>query len=94
MKTTDHNVDYLRRCIRDEATMMRQRAKRLDALASRMNAEVKEGTATAGTFSFVAQEAVDIITHRSTVFPQAIARQAATCAADAAVEWEKAHSGA
>lgn len=87
MKTTDHNFDSLKRALRDEAVMMRERAKRLDSLATRITAEVKNGTASAGSFSFVAQEAVDIITHRSTVMPQQIARQAAICYGIAAVEW-------
>lgn len=89
MKTTDHDFYSLKQALRDEAAMMRERAKRLDSLTTRITAEVKDKTATAGSFSFVGQEAIDIITHRSTVMPQQIARQAATCAAQAAVEWDE-----
>lgn len=90
MKTTDHNIETLARSIRSEATACRERAKRLDRLASQMNTDVRTGHATVHTFEFVAQEAIDIMTHRSNVFPQTIARTAASAAADAAVEWTKA----
>lgn len=87
MKTTDHNIDYLRRSLRDEATSLRERAKRLDSLASQMVENVREGLATVYTFEYVAQEAISTVTHRSNVHVQSIARYGALAAADAAVEW-------
>lgn len=87
MKTTDHNVENLRRSLRDEANVLRQRAKRLDALATNVKEQVRSGIATVHTFEFVAQEAIDIVTHRSNIHPQTIARVCASLAADAAVEW-------
>lgn len=92
MKTTDHNVDYLRRSLRDEAEAMRARAARLDALAQSVKTWVQDGTANVHGFEFVAQEAIDIITHRSNVHPQTIARTCASLAADAAVEFVQAQA--
>lgn len=87
MKITDHNIETLRRHLKDEADAMRERAKRLDDLAFAVKKDVKAGVATVHTFEFVAQEAIDIMTHRSNVHPQSIARVCASLAADAAVEW-------
>lgn len=91
MKTTDHNIENLRRHLKDEANWMRMRAKRLDALSTNVKDLVAAGTATVHTFEFVAQEAIDIMTHRSNVHPQSVARVCASLAADAAVEWAKAN---
>lgn len=94
MKTTDHNIETLRRHLQTEANVMRERAKRLDRLATALTNDVKAGTATMHTFEFIAQEAIDIITHRSNVHPQSIARTCASLAADAAVEWVEAQAKA
>jgi hypothetical protein len=87
MKTTDHNIDYLRRSLRDEAVSLRERAKRLDKLATQMVEDVRSGDATVYTFEYVSQEAISTVTHRSNVHVQMIARYGALAAADAAVEW-------
>ena len=87
MKTTDHNVDYLCRSLHGEAESLRSRIIRLENLAKQVKRDVRDGAATVHTFEFVAQEAIDISTHRSNVFLSSIARTCASLAADAAVEW-------
>lgn len=90
MKTTDHNVENLRRSLRDEAAAMRARAKELDALATNVTKQIKSGIAAVHTFEYIGQEAISIITHRSSVHAEIIVRSCATLAAEAAVEWVEA----
>lgn len=87
MKATDHNVDYLRRSLRDEAVWLRRRAQQLDGIATAMTKDVKAGIANPHTFEFVVQEVASLLTHRSNVFPQTIFRACTSLAAEAAVEW-------
>lgn len=87
MKTSDHEVESLKQALNDEAAKMRERADKLDSLAKTMVSQIRLNQSTPHTFEFVAQEAIDVITHRSSVMPQTIARQSAACAAIAAVEW-------
>lgn len=90
MKTTDHNIETLQRHLKEEAADLRRRAERLESLSQTLVSSVRTEVATVHTFEFVAQEAIDIITHRSNVHPQSIARVCSSLAADAAVEWADA----
>jgi hypothetical protein len=90
MKKSDHNVETLTRHLRDEANSLRERAKKLDALTTHMTKSVVSKDYSPHTFEFIAQEAIDITTHRSNVHLPGIARTAAALAAEAAVEWADA----
>lgn len=90
MKTSDHTVQELLRHLKDEAVSLRERAKRLETLATWTTEAIKDGPVTPHAFEFLAQEAIDVVTHRSNVHLQFIARSCTTLAAEAAVDWAKA----
>lgn len=92
MKTTDHNVEQLKRHLKEEADALRARAERLDELSAATIVAVRRQSSTAHTFEYVAQEAISIITHRSNVHPESIARTCVSLAAEAAAEWVKAQA--
>jgi len=90
MKITDHNVEQLSRHLREEAAACRYKADRLEGLATTMIEDVQAKAVTGHTFEFIAQEAVDIMTHRSNVHPQFIARTCVSLGMEAAEEWTRA----